>query len=131
MVTGDDEKRAATLEQNAANAEQKKQQLEARLNVANEDAARTGEQVKVAERRLAVIRNDLQQQRERLAGLRASATSGPSVAEAARLQNEVEAIERERRAAQDASNTVTPATLRGLEDRTRAVGKALDRLSAI
>jgi chromosome segregation ATPase len=131
MVSGADEKRAAGLEQTATDAERKKQQLQARLAAANEDAARTREQVQVAERRLAAIHIDLQRQKERLATLRASGGSSSAPAEVTRLQNEIEAIERERRAAQDATSTVTPATLRSLEERTRAVGNALDHLGAI
>lgn len=130
-VSGSDERRAAGLEQSAADAERKKQQLEARLGAANADATRTQAQVQAAEQRLAAVRSDLQRQKERLAALRAGAQSGPSAEEAARLQREVEAVDRERRAAQDASSAVTPATLRNLEERTRAIGVALDRLGAV
>jgi hypothetical protein len=131
MVTGTDENRAANLERNAAAEEEKKRQLEERLAAANADAARTREQVEIAERRLAAIQTQVQRQKERLAALRAGTQSSSSAAEAVRLQNELDAIDRERRAAQDARNAVTPATLRNLEDRTRAVGNALDRLGAI
>jgi chromosome segregation ATPase len=131
MVTGADEKRASTLEQNAATAEQRKRQLEARLQAANTDVARTNQQVQAAERRLAAIRNDVQRQRERLSALRSSAPAGPSAEEAARLQRELDAVDRERRAAQEASAAVTPETLRNLESRTRAIGLALDRLGAV
>ena len=131
MVTGADEKRASTLEQNAATAEQRKRQLEARLQAANTDVARTNEQVQAAERRLAAIRNDIQRQRERLAALRGSTPAGPSADEAARLQRELDAVDRERRAAQEASGAATPETLRSLENRTRAIGLALDRLGAV
>jgi len=130
-VTGSDERRAAGLEQSAADAERKKQQLEARLGAANADAARTQAQVRAAEQRLAAVRSDLQRQKERLAALRARSQSGPSAEEASRLQRELDAVDRERRAAQEASNAVTPATLRNLEERTHAIGLALDRLGAV
>lgn len=130
-VSGSDERRAAGLERSATDAERKRQQLEARLGAANADVARTQGQVQAAEQRLAAVRSDLQRQRERLAALRAGTQSGPSADEAARLQRELDAVERERRAAQDASNSVTPATLQNLEERTRAIGLALDRLGAV
>ncbi len=130
-VSGSDERRAAGLEQSATDAERKKQQLEARLGAANADAARTQVQVQAAEQRLAAVRSDLQRQKERLAALRAGSPSGSSAEEAARLQKELDALERERRAAQDASTAVTTATLRNLEERTRAIGVALDRLGAV
>jgi predicted nucleic acid-binding Zn-ribbon protein len=130
-VSGSDERRAAGLEQSATDAERKKQQLEARLGAANADAARTQVQVQAAEQRLAAVRSDLQRQKARLAAVRAGSQSGPSAEEAARLQRELDAVERERRAAQDASSAVTPATLQNLEERTRAISLALDRLGAV
>jgi hypothetical protein len=131
MVSGSDERRAAGMESDAAAAEARSRQLAARADAAQRDAAITSGQVRASERRLANIRGDVQRQRERLAAARANATSPPVAAEAARIQNEIDAIEREQRSAAASVSTLSPATLQRLEDRTRDVSRALDRLGTI
>ena len=127
-VTGSDQRRAARLDGDATVAEGRAEQLSARTVSAEREVAVTSGQVRAAEQRLAGIQGEVQRQRERLAALQ---RSGAPAAEATRISNELEAIDAERRSAAASTNTVSNATLKGLEDRAKAVNLALARLGAV
>lgn len=128
-VSGADERRAATLEADAANAEQRNRQLSARVASANQQGAITSGQVRAAEQRLANIQNEMLRQRQRLAALRSANSVPPG--EATQLNSEIDAIDAERRAAAASASSVSPAKLQSLEDRTKAVNATLAKLGAV
>jgi chromosome segregation ATPase len=127
-ASGNDERRAQRMEAEASASEQRARQLEARANQAETQAAVTSGQVRAAEQRLASIQGEVQRQRQRLAAVQ---RAGKSPEEAGRLNAELEAIDAERRAAAASTGGVSNATLQGLENRTRRVNEALNRLGAV
>jgi chromosome segregation ATPase len=130
MATGNDERRAQSLENSAAQAEASTALLRQRANVAAGQAAITSGQVQAAEQRLAALDRTLRDQRVRLNQMRAQANASPtSAAEANRLDQEAERIQRDARAAASQVGGATPAQTQQLEQRSRALQSAMDQLS--
>jgi chromosome segregation ATPase len=127
-VSGEDERQAQTLEAEASAREARAQQLAVRAQQADRDAQTSSAQVRAAEQRLAALNADLQRQRNRLNALKASA-SGASSSEVNRLQTELNELDRDQRSARGGG--ISPAALRTLEDRARALNNALTKLGAV
>lgn len=127
-VTGDDARRAQSLENTAAREEAVAGQAAQRATAAQTQASITSGQVRAAEQRLAALQKTLREQRATLDQLRRQANLSPSAsAEGARLQQQIDALERDRR---DATNRVggpTPATVQQLEQRSQELSTSLEQ----
>jgi len=130
-VTGADERQARTLEQQAASEEAKAQRMAQRAAEADRQARASGAQVRTAEQRLAALQADIESQRKRLAALKSGRRSGVDVAEADRIQLELEELDRAQRRAAAQVNSITPGTLQSLENRARQIGSALAKLGSV
>ena len=129
MASGNDERRAQTLENSASQAEASTNLLRQRANVSASQAAITSGQVQAAEQRLAALDRTLRDQRARLNQMRAQSGASPtSTAEASRLDQEAARIQGDARAAANQVGGATPAQTQQLEQRTRALQSSMDQL---
>lgn len=116
MTTGADERNAARLENTAATQESAAGTAGLRASRAQTEANRTSAEVQAAQRRLEALRQNLRTQRAALERLRAEqGQSGPRAAEVARLQAQLDSLEREQRAAAQRAGGASPAAMQRLE----------------
>lgn len=130
-VTGADERQARGLEQQAASEEAKAQRMAQRAAEADRQARTSGAQVRTAEQRLATLQADVENQRKRLAALKAGRRSGVDIAEADRIQLELDELDRAQRQAAAQVSSITPGTLQSLENRARQIDSALAKLGSV
>ena len=126
-ITGDDERQARALENEAADREARVRAMAARADQADRDARSSTAQVQAAEQRLAALQASIQRQRYQVNALR---NSGRSMAEADRISTGLDQLERDRAAAAGRGGSIDPAALQQLEDRARALNQSLARLGA-
>ncbi|MCA3366959.1 MAG: hypothetical protein INF79_15235 [Roseomonas sp.] len=131
-VSGEDVRGAERLE-NAAALQERAAQMAAELNTAAQaEAARSGAAVRASEARLARLQADLAQQRATLERLRAERAQNPTTAaEAARLQSELDALERDRRAAAARAGGPSADQVQSIERRAGELDAALQRFGRI
>jgi hypothetical protein len=131
MATGNDERGAARLESTAGAQESAAQAAVTREASARQAANASSAEVAATQRRLAALQDRLRGQRATLARLRAEGSqSAERTAELARLQTQLDALEREQRGARRAGNP-TSADLRRYENNLGDVDAALSRAGSI
>ncbi len=131
-VSGEDERGAQRLESSAAMQERAAQMAAERNAAAQSEAARSGAAVRASEARLAGLQRSLTEQRATLERLRAERPQNPAAAaEAARLQSELEAQEREIRAATARAGGPSADQVKGIERRASELDAALQRFGRI
>ena len=130
MATGADERGAARLENTAAAEEGAARAAGQRAERAQAEASRTGAEVRAAQRRLDALQQKLRDQRATLERLRAERGQS-GAAEASRLQSELDALERDQRAAAQRAGGPSPETVRQIERRASDLDAALRRFGAI
>ncbi len=131
-ISGEDERGAQRLENAAALQERAAQMAAERNNAAQAEAARSAAAVRASEARLARLQRDLAQQRATLEQLRAERAQNPAAtAEAARLQAELEALERDRRAAAARAGGPSADQVQSIERRAGELDAALQRFGRI
>lgn len=129
LATGADERGAARLENTAAAQEGAAGEAGRRAERARAEASRTGAEVQAAQRRLNALERDLRSQRATLERLRAE--RGQSGAgEASRLQSDLDALERDRRAAAQRAGGPSPAAVDRIERRASDLDAALRRFGS-
>ena len=131
-ISGDDVRRAQTFENTAAQAEGAAARAGQRAAVAQQEANATSAQVAAAQQRLNALQQTLRNQRAALNQLRSQpGQSSATAAEAARLQQELDAQDR---AQQDAARRVggpSPAAVQRLDQRSRELDAALRQFQAM
>lgn len=128
-VSGADERNVQRLESTARKTELEARLAQRRQQEAVQAASASGRQVSAAEQRLAAVQRDIARQRATVARLRREEQAGtPRAAEASRLDQELSALERERRAAAGRAND---AEIQRLEERSRAIDEDVRRFGAI
>ncbi|MCA3324679.1 MAG: hypothetical protein INF75_12105 [Roseomonas sp.] len=131
-VSGEDVRGAERLENAAALQERAAQMAAERNTAAQAEAARSGAAVRASEARLARLQADLAQQRATLERLRAERAQNPTTAaEAARLQSELDALERDRRAAAARAGGPSADQVQSIERRAGELDAALQRFGRI
>ncbi|MCA3362504.1 MAG: hypothetical protein ING08_14755 [Roseomonas sp.] len=131
-VSGEDVRGAERLENAAALQERAAQMAVERNTAAQAEAARSGAAVRASEARLARLQADLAQQRATLERLRAERAQNPTTAaEAARLQSELDALERDRRAAAARAGGPSADQVQSIERRAGELDAALQRFGRI
>ncbi|MCE2920247.1 MAG: hypothetical protein LW837_09900 [Roseomonas sp.] len=131
-VSGEDVRGAQQLESSAALQERAAQMAAERNAAAQAEAARTGAAVRNAEARLAAQQRSLAEQRATLERLRAERAQNPTAAaEGARLQSELNAQEREIRAAAARSGGPSADQVQRIERRAGELDAALQRFGRI
>jgi len=131
-VSGEDVRGAERLENSAALQERAAQMAAARNTAAQTEAARSGAAVRASEARLARLQSDLAQQRATLERLRAERAQNPAAAaEGARLQSELDALERDRRAAAARAGGPSSDQVQSIERRAGELDAALQRFGRI
>jgi hypothetical protein len=131
-VSGEDVRGAERLENAAALQERAAQMAAERNNAAQAEAARSGAAVRTSEARLARLQADLVQQRATLERLRAERAQNPTAAaEGARLQSELDALERDRRAAAARAGGPSADQVQSIERRAGELDAALQRFGRI
>jgi len=131
-VSGEDVRGAQRLESSAALQERAALMAAERNATAQAEAARTGAAVRNAEARLAAQQRSLTEQRATLERLRAERAQNPAAAaEGARLQSELEAQERDIRAAAERSGGPSADQLQRIERRAGDLDAALQRFGRI
>lgn len=129
-ASGEDERGAARLE-HAASLEERSAALAAERSAgAKAAAARSGAEVQAAQRRLAALQQRLRGQRatlERLRSLRGEAGAG----EVARLQSQMDALERDQRDLAQRAGGPSPEAVQRVEQRAGELDVALRRFGAI
>ena len=96
------------------------------------EAARSGAAVRASEQRLARLQRDLAAQRATLDRLRAERAQNPAAAaEGARLQSELDALERDRRAAAARAGGPSAEQVQSIERRAGELDAALQRFGRI
>ena len=131
-VSGEDVRGAQQLESSAALQERAAQMAAERNAAAQAEAARTGAAVRNAEARLAAQQRSLAEQRATLERLRAERAQNPTAAaEGARLQSELDAQEREIRAAAARSGGPSADQVQRIERRAGELDAALQRFGRI
>lgn len=128
-VSGADERNVQRLEYTARQTELEARLAQRRQQDAVLAAEASGRQVTAAERRLAALQRDIARQRATVAQLRREAQAGtPRAAEANRLEQELDALDRERRAA---AGRAGDAEVQRLEERSRAINEDVRRFGAM
>ena len=131
-VSGEDVRGAQQLESAAALQERAALMAAERNAAAQAEAARTGAAVRNAEARLAAQQRSLAAQRATLEKLRAERAQNPTAAaEGARLQSELEAQERDIRAAAARSGGPSADQVQRIERRAGELDAALQRFGRI
>ena len=131
-VSGEDVRGAQQLESSAALQERAAFMAAERNAAAQAEAARTGAAVRNAEARLAAQQRSLAEQRATLERLRAERAQNPTAAaEGARLQSELNAQEREIRAAAARSGGPSADQVQRIERRAGELDAALQRFGRI
>jgi hypothetical protein len=131
-VSGEDVRGAQQLESAAALQERAALMAAERNAAAQAEAARTGAAVRNAEARLAAQQRSLAAQRATLEKLRAERAQTPAAAaEGARLQSELEAQERDIRAAAARSGGPSADQVQRIERRAGELDAALQRFGRI
>jgi DNA repair exonuclease SbcCD ATPase subunit len=131
-VSGEDVRGAQNLENSAALQERAAQMAAERNTAAQAEAARSTAAVRASEQRLARLQRDLAQQRTTLDRLRAERAQNPAAtAEAARLQSELDALERDRRAAAARAGGPSADQVQSIERRAGELDAALQRFGRI
>jgi hypothetical protein len=131
-VSGEDVRGAQRLESSAALQERAAQMAAERNAAAQAEAARTGAAVRAAEARLTAQQRSLAAQRATLERLRAERAQNPAAAaEGARLQSELEAQERDIRAAAARSSGPSADQVQRIERRAGELDAALQRFGRI
>ncbi len=131
-VSGEDVRGAQQLESSAALQERAAQMAAERNAAAQAEAARTGAAVRNAEARLAAQQRSLAEQRATLERLRAERAQNPTAAaEGARLQSELNAQEREIRAAAARSGGPSADQVQRIERRAGELDAALQRFGRL
>jgi hypothetical protein len=129
-ASGEDERGAQRLE-NAAALEERSAQIAAQNAArAQGEAQRTTAEVQAAQRRLAGLQRTLANQRATLTRLRAERGES-GAAEGARLQSELDGLERERRAAAARAGGPSAQDLQQIERRATDLDAALRRFGSI
>jgi DNA repair exonuclease SbcCD ATPase subunit len=131
-VSGEDVRGAQRLESSAALQERAAQMAAERNAAAQAEAARSTAAVRASEQRLARLQRDLAQQRATLDRLRAELAQNPAAtAEGARLQSELDALERDRRAAAARAGGPSADQVQSIERRAGELDAALQRFGRI
>ena len=131
-VSGEDVRGAQQLESAAALQERAALMAAERNTAAQAEAARSGAAVRASEQRLARLQRDLAQQRATLERLRAERAQNPAAAaEGARLQSELDALERDRRAAAALAGGPSTEQVQSIERRATEMDEALQRFGRI
>jgi len=124
-MTGADFRNVQRLESNAQQSELEVRLAQRRQDSAMQEANLSGRQVSAAERRLVAVQRDIARNRATIARLRGELQAGtPRAVEANRLDQELSALERERRAAS------SDQTQR-LEQRSRELNEDVRRFGAM
>lgn len=121
-ASGEDVRRDARLQQDAALAEQRAAEMRARLDAAQREASASGAAVETAQARLRRLEAEIATLRRR-----AEALPRDGSPDADRMRRQAEALERERRAAVAAPGGPSEAAVDRVQDRARALDQALDR----
>jgi hypothetical protein len=130
--SGEDVLGAHTLESAAALQERAALMAAERNTAAQAEAARSGAAVRASEQRLARLQRDLAAQRATLERLRAERAQNPAAAaEGARLQSELDALERDRRAAAARAGGPSADQVQSIERRATEMDAALQRFGRI
>ncbi len=131
-VSGDDVRRAQSLENTAAQAEASAAGAGQRAAVARQEADATSAQVTAAQQRLNGLQQTLRNQRAALNQLRPqSGQSSAAAAEAARLQRELDAQDRAQQEAARRVGGPSPAAVQRLDQRSRELDAALRQFQAM
>ena len=131
-VSGEDVRGAQSLESSAALQERAAQMAAERNTAAQAEAARSTAAVRASEQRLARLQRDLAQQRTTLERLRAERAQNPAAtAEGARLQSELDTLERDRRAAAARAGGPSADQVQSIERRAGELDAALQRFGRI
>jgi hypothetical protein len=131
-ISGEDERGAARLEGAAALKEREAEQARERADAAGKAAAQSSAEVAAARRRLANLQRTLRDQRATLDRLRAErGQSAAGSAEGARLQGELDALERDRRAAAARAGGPSAEEVQRIEQRAGELDAALRRFGSI
>jgi TolA-binding protein len=126
-ASGSDVARDRQMQADAAAAEQRAAEMQARLAGAQQQAAASGQRVTQAEARLRQVNTEIARLRQRAAALPTDGQTPAQREEADRLRREAEALERERRAAAEAPGGPTDAAVESLRRRAGALEDALNR----
>lgn len=127
-VSGEDERGAARLEGAAALREREAQLAAENANRRRAEAEQSTAEVRAAQRRLATLQRTLRDQRATLERLRA--TRGQS-AETTRLEGELDALDRDRRAAAARAGGPSAEEVGRIERRAGELDAALRRFGSI
>ncbi|MBM3587968.1 MAG: hypothetical protein FJX33_09195 [Alphaproteobacteria bacterium] len=131
-VSGEDVRGTQRLESSAALQERAALMAAERNTAAQAEAARTGAAARNAEARLAAQQRSLAEQRATLERLRAEHAQNPAAAtEGARLQSELDAQNRDIRAAAARSGGPSADQVQRIERRAGELGAALQRFGRI
>lgn len=131
-ATGEDVRGAQRLESAALLQERAALMAAERNTAAQAEAARTTAAVRASEQRLARLQRDLAAQRATLERLRAERAQNPAAtAEGARLQSELDALERDRRAAAARAGGPSAEQVQSIERRAGELDAALQRFGRI
>lgn len=124
-ASGADIRNVQRLEGAAQQTETEALLAQRRQESAARTASATGRQVAASEQRLANLERELRRQRSAIAALRREAQAGtPRAAEVSRLEQELNALEQERR-------TAAPQDVQRLEQRARTLNDNVQRFGAI
>ncbi|UPY38945.1 hypothetical protein [Sediminicoccus sp. KRV36] len=128
-VTGADMRNVQRLEATAQQSELEARLAQRRQESAAETASLSSRQVSAAEQRLAAVQRDIARNRATMARLRRELQAGtPRATEANRLEQELNALERERRAA---AARVSTEEIQRVEERSRALNDEVRRFGAM
>ena len=131
-MTGDDVRRAQSLENTAAQAEASAARASQRAAAAQQEADATSAQVAAAQQRLNGLQQTLRNQRATLNQLRSQSGQSPAAAaEATRLQQELDAQDRAQQEAARRVGGPSPAAVQRLDQRSRELDAALRQFQAM
>lgn len=128
-ATGADVRNVQRLEATAQQSELEARLAQRRQESAVQAASLSSRQVSAAEQRLAAVQRDIARNRATVARLRRELQAGtPRAAEASRLEQELSALDRERRAAGSGGNA---EDVQRLEQRSRELNEDVRRFGAM